>query len=79
MIIMFAVEQGEYVVSCDVDAMGGVGAVVFGSREQAMRFEDAACALAYWKLQSRVQPFRLDGKPNRPLSALTVELQLVEE
>jgi len=79
MIIMFAVEQNEYVVSCDVDAMGGVGAVFFGTREQAMRFEDAGCALAYWKLQSRVRPIRPDGKPNRPLTALTVELQRVEE
>ena len=79
MIVMYAVEQKQYVMSCDVNAMNGVGAVFFGPLEQAMRYEDAACALAYWKRQSTLMPFRPDGKPNRPLTALTIELQTVKE
>ena len=79
MIVMYAVVQKQYVMSCDVNAMGGVGAVFFGPLDKAMRFEDAACALAYWRLQSTLVPFRPDGKPNRPLTALTIELQPVEE
>lgn len=79
MIVILAVEQDAYVVSCDVDALGGMGVVEFGPRDKAKRFPDAGEALRYWKRQSAIRPFRSDGKPNRPLTALTVELQRVEE
>jgi hypothetical protein len=41
---------------------------------KALRFSDAAAALMVWKTQSRRVPVRPDGKPNRPLTAYTVEI-----
>ncbi len=44
---------------------------------QAAQWDDASTALAFWKTQSIVRPFRPDGKPNRPLTALSVELHKI--
>jgi hypothetical protein len=41
---------------------------------QAMRFPDRAAAMLAWNMQSKVKPLRDDGKPNKPLTAFTVEL-----
>jgi hypothetical protein len=43
---------------------------------EALHFADAGAALECWR-QSR--GFRPDGKPNRPLTAWTVEIQTVPE
>lgn len=40
--------------------------------DKAMRFTSLAEALTTWKTQSTVRPLRADGKPNRPLTAVTV-------
>lgn len=65
---------GAWIKSCDVDARGGRGFVEFAiEREQAMAFPDLGAALAYWKRQSTVCPLRDDGRPNRPLTAYTVQ------
>jgi len=42
--------------------------------EEARHFENAGEALLFWSTQSRVKPRRPDGKPNRPLTAFTVEV-----
>lgn len=42
---------------------------------EAMRFADAGAALLTWRTQSTVRPLRPDGKPNRPLSAYTIEVR----
>jgi hypothetical protein len=76
--VLFALDVGGYVVSCDVDARGGRGAVTLSSIEtDAKRFATGADALAYWKRPSTVCPVRPDGQPNRPLSAYSVELRKV--
>lgn len=41
---------------------------------KAMRFDTRAEAIALWKKTSTRTPLRPDGKPNRPLSAFTVEI-----
>lgn len=41
---------------------------------EAAWFPSLAEALDFWKTQSVVVPLRLDGEPNRPLTALTVEI-----
>lgn len=46
---------------------------------KALRFDTAADALAFWKQTSRVVPMRPDGKPNRPLTALTVTVEQLPE
>jgi hypothetical protein len=72
--------EGEYLVSFDFDAFGGKGWGVFTEkRKQAKRFRDMKEALIYWQTISEVQPLRSDGKPNRPLTASTVEIVKLPE
>ncbi len=44
--------------------------------EQAMKFADAAEAMRCWQRQNGWRP---DGKPNRPMTAFTVEISNEEE
>jgi hypothetical protein len=39
-----------------------------------MRFKTAGEAWMLWRRPSRVRPVRADGKPNRPLTAFTIEV-----
>jgi hypothetical protein len=43
--------------------------------EEAMIFATHTEALALWKTQSKVSPLRPDGKPNRPLTAVTISVE----
>lgn len=45
--------------------------------DAALLFETHAEAFAAWCTQSTVQPFRDDGKPNRPLTAYTISFMSV--
>jgi hypothetical protein len=45
----------------------------------ALVFDDAAAALTCWRQVSPTHPTRPDGKPNRPLTAFTVEIVKVPE
>lgn len=45
---------------------------------KAMRFETAIDAGECWRQQSTTRPLRPDGKPNRPLTAFTVEIKPLE-
>jgi hypothetical protein len=78
-VILYAVEEDAYVISCDVDARGGRGMFILGPHADAMRFPDVRAALTYWKRQSTVQPLRADGQPNRPLTAFTVDVLKLED
>jgi hypothetical protein len=42
--------------------------------QRAKRFETNAQAFEFWRQQSKAVPLRPDGKPNRPLTAYTVEI-----
>jgi hypothetical protein len=44
-------------------------------RERAQRFQDAAAAMRAWCEASTTRPLRPDGKSNRPLTVLTVEIE----
>ena len=44
-------------------------------RHRAMAFADPGQAMAAWNSQSKRLPLRPDGRPNKPLTALTVELK----
>jgi hypothetical protein len=60
--------------AADPDAHEGRGAAEFTrDRTAARAFPDMRAALACWKAQSRVQPVRDDGKPNRPLTAYSAQ------
>jgi hypothetical protein len=65
-----------YLADYDVDANDGRGSVVItADRRRALRFASPATALKAWRMQSRVRPLRPDNRPNRPLTAYTVEIQ----
>lgn len=65
-----------WIMDFDVDANEGRGGVKLTRMPQhALRFESMANALAAFHTQSKVQPLRDDGKPNRPLTAYTCEIR----
>jgi hypothetical protein len=67
-------EPGDFLVRFDVDARDGRGEAVWSpDLEDALHFPDGITAMRAWKMQSKVRPYRDDGKPNRPLTAYTVE------
>jgi hypothetical protein len=67
---------GEWLKSFDFEAFHGQGHGVFtGDSDEALRFDTKAEAMIFWRTQSRSKPWRPDGKPNRPLTALTVEIE----
>lgn len=41
---------------------------------KARRFRTKTAAFLYWRQESKLRPRRPDGKPNRPLTAFTVEI-----
>jgi hypothetical protein len=66
---------GHYLSKFDFDAAAGRGRGWWTTRlGNALHFDDPGAAMAFWKTQSRTVPLRDDGKPNRPLTAFTVEI-----
>jgi hypothetical protein len=45
---------------------------------RALQFPSTLEAGEFWKQQSRVHPLRDDGKPNRPLTAFSIEFVYVK-
>ena len=71
--------NGRYVLDFDVGAYDPYdpksGPVPTTDRiTEAKQFADPEEALAFWKTQSRIRPFRPDGEPNRPLSGFSVAI-----
>lgn len=48
-------------------------------RTRAVSFDSPADAIEYWRQQSKTVPTRPDGKPNRPLTAFTVEILSLDQ
>lgn len=65
---------GAWLASFDPDGgADGRGAWEFSiDPGKAMRFVDARTAMRVWRMRSKRRPLRPDGKPNRPLTAVTV-------
>jgi hypothetical protein len=67
---------GSYLVSADVDAHGGLGQVAWSRNPaKAKSFASTAEAFEFWRSQSTVRPLREDGKPNRPMTAFSVQIE----
>lgn len=65
---------GFYVAGFDADAHGGQGeALMVADPRDALVFHGRAAAFEFWKTPSAEVPLRPDGRPNRPLTAYTVE------
>lgn len=66
---------GWYLASYDADGNDGWGEAVWTDNPaEALEFATATDARACWAEQSRLRPLRPDGQPNRPLTALSVQL-----
>lgn len=70
---------GEYLKFYDPDGDGGAGTIVTSPNiDEAIKYTSAIEAGRARNLISTILPVRLDGKPNRPLSAWHIEI-LTEE
>lgn len=68
-----------YLRDYDPDAHGGRGSIrETGDLAKAKRFDSIEAVFAEWKRQSTVVPYRADGKPNRPLTAFTMEPRRID-
>lgn len=68
-------DHAEYLKDFDADAHDGGGSVeATADPKEAMKFSTAGAGLELWRTPSTVRPLRDDGKPNRPLSAFTIEM-----
>lgn len=71
---------GTFLEYYNPNAFGGRGAAQGTSQlDKAIVFDTVADALALWRQVSTVWPKRPDGKPNRPLTAFTVEVVPIPE
>ena len=70
---------GQWLKSMDFNAHGGQGHAEFTSDyRKALGFLDAGAAMTFWRTQSTLKPKRADGKPNRPLTALTASMEVLQ-
>jgi hypothetical protein len=68
--------EGLFLKAADFEAFGGRGYMTFTDDiAKAMKFETAGDAMVMWRTQSKTRPIRPDGEPNRPLTALTIEIE----
>lgn len=71
--------QRVFLQSYNPDGKDGEGEFsVTTNLAEAMKFVDAVAAISCWRMQSTVRPLRDDGKPNRPLSALTAQVTPID-
>lgn len=62
-----------YLVTFDPDGNNGMGAETFTTDlAQAKRYAGFMEVMEEWKRPSTVRPLRDDGKPNRPLTAYSI-------
>lgn len=59
------------------DVHGERQIVVTTKKEDAKRFDSMLAATTFWTQTSETVPIREDGKPNRPLTGLTVLIEKV--
>lgn len=70
---------GQYVKHYDPDAHEGRGDLVTTTDlDDALVFDGFAEAWSAWQATSRTHPVRADGRPNRPLTAFTIEVTRVD-
>jgi len=68
------VPPGDFLERWDLEFRGVGAAWWTPDLAKAHRFADAAEAMTVYRSQSRTRPIRQDGRPNRPLTAYTVEV-----
>lgn len=69
---------GAWLKSYDPEAFRGRGSAEWtDDPTEALVFTEPVEAFRYWKQTSRTRPYREDGRPNRPLTAFTIEVVAV--
>jgi hypothetical protein len=72
--------KGEYLKSYDPEAYDGRGDALFtGDIGEAMKFTSHGEALTFAMTVPKSRPLRADGKPNKPLTAFTLEIMPIGE
>lgn len=72
--LMDQVHINQYLVAFDPEAHRGLGVATWTPNvSEARKFPTFQEAMECWRQQSKVRPLRDDGKPNRPLTAYSVE------
>jgi hypothetical protein len=67
--------DGLYLREFDPEFANGVGLITgTADRTEAMRFGSKSAAMLFWRQSPRCRRIRPDGRPNRPLTAFTVEI-----
>jgi hypothetical protein len=71
--------EGAWLASYDPEDHDGRGSAVWTTDiDKALRFEDSLDAVDCYRAVPSILPTRGDGRPNRPLTACTVEICKVE-
>jgi hypothetical protein len=71
--------NGKFLKAFDPDAHNGRGWAEWTSqRHLARRWNSPGEVLEFWRTVAKEHPVRADGKPNRPLTAFTIEPMQVE-
>lgn len=72
--------DGMYLRAYDAEAHNGRGHIITTpDRANAMRFDDAGHVMRVYRAVPKCHPRReTDGRPNRPLTAYTVEVESIE-
>jgi len=83
-LIMAAIDGREiqwlYLKSYNVDSDGGRGDVTLTHDvNEALKFASEHAAYSAWQQQSKTNPLRPDGKPNRPLTAYHATFETVDD
>lgn len=70
---------GSLLASYDPDGNAGAGDASWTlDPSRALVFNSPGAALELWRRRSTVRPLRPDGRPNRPLTAYTIEVSPLE-
>lgn len=64
-----------YLKSYDLDGRDGMGSVTITAAVDEAQVFPLGGALEAWRSTSTLRPSRADGKPNRPLTAYTIEVE----
>ena len=69
-----------WLAAFDVEAHHGRGSITTtDDPARARRFPTFEAVMECWRTQSMTHPWRGDGRPNRPLTAYTIEPQRIDE
>lgn len=71
--------EGQYLETFDFEYENGLGQGTFTKDpSRAKQFPSFGDAFEFWRTQSKARELRPDGKPNRPMTALSITIEKYE-